>query len=97
MGRRELVAADESTLVTETLLDAILMKDGESDGCFSDSPWTDESNWGEIFSEIDDLFDQLGTSETGSWRRGRRFPKRTRYIYQAVYSLVVEVADLVWT
>ena len=97
MGGRELVAADESTLVTETLLDAILMEDGESDGCFSDPPWTDESDWGEFFSEIDDLLDQLATSETGSWRWRRRFPKRTRYIYQAVYSLVVEVADLVWT
>ena len=97
VGSRELVAADESTLVTETLLDAILMKDGESNGCFSDPPWTDESDWSEIFSEIDDLLDQLGTSETGSWRRRRRFPKCTRYIYQAVDSLVVEVADLVWT
>ena len=76
MGGRELVTADESTLVTETLLDAILMEDGESNGCFSNPPWTDESDWGEIFSEIDDLFDQLGTSETGPRPRGRGLPRR---------------------
>ena len=75
-GGRELVAADESTLVTEMLLDAIVMEDDESDRSFSDSPWTDESDRSEDFSEIDDLFDQLGTSETGPRRRGRRFSRR---------------------
>ena len=39
-GGRELIAADESTVVTETLLDTIVMEDGESDGSFSNSPWT---------------------------------------------------------
>ena len=76
VGGRELVAADESTLVTETLLDAILMEDIESDGSFSDSPWTDESDRSEVFGEINDLFDQLGTSEAGPRRRGRRFSRR---------------------
>ena len=76
MGGRELVTADESTVVTEMLLDAIVMEDGEGDGCFSDSPWTNEGDWGEAFSEIDDLFDQLGTSETGPRRRRRRFSGR---------------------
>ena len=75
VGGRELVTADESTVVTEMLLDAIVMEDGEGDGCFSDSPWTDEGDRSEAFSEIDDLFDQLGTSETGPrWRR-RRFSR----------------------
>ena len=76
MGGRELVAADESTLAAETLLDAILMEDIESNGSFSDSPRTDESDWSEVFSEIDDLFDQFATSKTGPQRRGRRFSRR---------------------
>ena len=70
-GGGELIAADESTLVTKTLLGAIVMEDGESDGGFSDSPWTDESDWSEIFSEINDLFDQLVTSKTGPRWWGR--------------------------
>ena len=75
MGGRELVATDESTLVTEPLPDTIVMEDGESDGCFSNPPWTDESDWSEVFSEIDDLIDQLGTSEAGPRWRGRRFSR----------------------
>ena len=76
MGGRELVAADESTLVTEPLPDTIVMEDGESDGSFSNPPWTNESNWSEVFSEINDFFDQLVTSKTGPRRRGRRFSRR---------------------
>ena len=41
---KELVATDEPAVVTETLFDAIVMEDGESDGCFSDPPWTDEND-----------------------------------------------------
>ena len=76
VGGRELVAADESTLAAETLLDAILMEDIESNGSFSDSPRTDESDWSEVFSEINDLFDQFATSKTSPRRRGRRFSRR---------------------
>ena len=75
-GGSELIAADESTLVTEPLPDTIVMEDSESNGGFSDSPWTDESDWSEIFSETNDLFDQLVTSKTGPRRRGRRFSRR---------------------
>ena len=76
VGGRELVAADESTFVTEPLPDTIVMEDGESDGSFSNPPWTNESNWSEVFSEINDFFDQLGTSEAGPRWRGRRFSRR---------------------
>ena len=76
VGGGELVTADESTVVTEPLFDAILMEDIEGDGSFSDSPWTDEGDRSEVLSEIDDLFDQLATSETGPrWRR-RQFSGR---------------------
>ena len=96
-GGRELIAADESTVVSETLLDTIVMEDGESDGSFSNSPWTDEGNWSEVFSEIDDLLDQLATSETGPWRRRRQLSRYTRCEFKPVDSLVAKVADLVWT
>ena len=48
-GGGELVAADESAVISEPLFDAIVMEDGESDGCFSDSAGADEGEWGEVF------------------------------------------------
>ena len=39
----ELVATDETTVVAKSFLDAIVMEDGQGDGCLADSPCTDES------------------------------------------------------
>ena len=41
---RELVARDEPPVVTEPLLDAIVVEDGEDDGCLADSASTNESD-----------------------------------------------------
>ena len=41
----ELVATDEPTVVTETLLNAIVVEDCQSDGRFADPPCADESDW----------------------------------------------------
>ena len=73
---RELVATDETTLVSEPLPDTIVVKDSEGDGRFSDSPCTDESHWSEGFCETDNLLDQFVTSETSSRWRGRHFSGR---------------------
>ena len=53
----ELVTANEPTAVSEPLRDAIMVEDSKSNGCFSDPPWTNESDRSEVFSESDDLFD----------------------------------------
>ena len=73
MGARggELVTTNESPVVSEPFLDDIVVKNGQSNGCFSDPPWTDESGWSELFRETDDLLDQLVASEAGPGRRGR--------------------------
>ena len=73
MGVRggELVAADEPTVFTKPLPDAVVMEDGQSDGCFANSASTDESDGCENYSETDDLFDQFVASKTGPRRRGR--------------------------
>ena len=78
MGARrgELVAADEPAVISKSLLDPIVMEDSQSDGSFADPPWTDESEWSEVFSKADDLLDQLVTSETGPRWRGREFSGR---------------------
>ena len=66
----ELVAADESTVFTKTLLDASIMEDGQSGACLANSAGTDESDWGQVFYQNDDLLGQLSASEVGPrwWR-----------------------------
>ena len=69
----ELVTADESTVIAEPVPDAIVVEDGEGDGCFSNPPCTDESEGLKILSEINDFLDQFVASEAGPGRRGRYF------------------------
>jgi len=69
-GGGELVAADETTVASEPFLDAIVVEDGQSDGCFPNSTRADESDWCEMFRKINDLLDQVLASETDP-RRGR--------------------------
>ena len=66
----ELVATDKPTVVSEPFLDAIMVEDRESDGCFPDPAWTDESDRSNVFSEADDLLDQVIPPETGPRPRG---------------------------
>ena len=42
---RELVASDESTILAKPLLGAMVVKNGQSDGCLADSAGTDEDDW----------------------------------------------------
>ena len=72
----ELVAADEPTVGSEPCLDVIVVENGQSDGCFSDPSWTDESDRGNVFCETDDLLDQLVAPETGPRRLGRQLSGR---------------------
>ena len=73
---RELIAADESTIVAEPLLDPVVVEDGKSNRRFPDSACTDEGDWSEIFGETDDALDELLASEAGPRRLGRQFSER---------------------
>jgi len=66
----ELVAADEPTVFPETLLDAIVMEDGQSGARLANSARTNKSDWGEIFGQNDDFLGQLSASEVDPrwWR-----------------------------
>jgi hypothetical protein len=75
-GSGKLVTANESTVVAEFLFDLIMMEDCEGDRCLPDPPCADESDRFEVFSEFDDLFNQLVTSKTIPRGRGRRFTRR---------------------
>ena len=76
VGCRELVATDKPTVFSEPFLDTIMVKNSQSDGCFSNTPCTNKSDWSELFCEIDDLLDQFITPETGSRLRRRQFSER---------------------
>jgi len=60
---RELVTANESTVVTEPLLDPVAVESGQGDRGLADSASTDGGDWGEVLGEIDYLLDQLVASE----------------------------------
>jgi hypothetical protein len=70
-GSQELVTTDESAVIAESVLDAIVVEEGESDGGFSDSPCANKGDGFEVFGETDELLDQLVTSKTcpGWWGR----------------------------
>ena len=71
----ELVTADEPTVVSKSSLDAIVVENGQGDGCFPNPPCSDESDWREVFCEINDLLDQFVASETGPRWRGWGFAR----------------------
>ena len=73
---RELIATDESTILAKTSLDPIVVEDGESNRCFPDPPWADESDRFQVFGDPDDLLHQFIASKTVPWGRGRRFSSR---------------------
>ena len=51
------VAANESSVIAEAFLDAIVMEDGQCDGRLADPSGTYESDRLEVFSKTDDLLD----------------------------------------
>jgi len=92
---RELVATDKPTVGSKPFLDAIVMEDGESNGCFSNPPCADESDRGEIFCEANDLLDQILAPKTGPRWRGRRLSEDSGWKYQIPGSSIVGITNLV--
>ena len=91
----ELVATNEPAVVSETLFDVIVVEDSESDGRFSDSSRTNESDWSEGFSDTNNPFDHVVASETSSRPRGRRLSEYAGCEIEWLGSLIIEAADLV--
>ena len=72
-GSGELIATDESTIVSKLGLDAIVVEDGERDRRLSNPACTDEGDWFEAFCKFDDLLDYIVTSNADPEGRGRGF------------------------
>ena len=66
-----MVATNESSVIPKLPLDPIVMEDGQRDGCLANPSRAYESDGGKVFRETDDSSNQLVTSETDPWRRGR--------------------------
>ena len=80
----ELVTTYESTVVTEPLLDAVVVENIQSDGRLADPAGTNESNWGQVSRETDDLLDQfVASKEIPRWR-GWEFPGTARFRYETM-------------
>ena len=54
---RELVATDESTLVAKSFLYPIVMENVQSDTGLPDPSGTNQSDWAEVFGEMNNLLD----------------------------------------
>ena len=67
---RELVATDEPAIITKPVLDAVVMKNGESDGCFPDPSCANEGYGFEVFGETNKLFNEL-VKQVLQWGWGR--------------------------
>jgi hypothetical protein len=91
----ELVATNEPTIVTKSLLGAVVVENSQCDGSLPDPACTNESNWCEILSEANNLLDEFVASKEDPWWRWRGFSRYTRCKYKMLDPLVVEIADLV--
>ena len=69
VGCGELISAVEPTVVTKPLFDAIVMENGQDDGCLADPTSANLSDWREALCEIDDILNQLVASEDPWWWR----------------------------
>ena len=98
MRSGELVAAEESSVIAKSLLDAIVVEDGKGDRRFTNATCADESDRTESLYQTDDLLDQLTTSKTGLGWWGRQFSERDAMKYQLANPNDARSADLgrVW-
>jgi hypothetical protein len=92
---RELITANEPTVMAKPLLDPIVVENGQGDRRLANSTSTDEGDWSKVLSEIDYLLDQLVASKEGPrWQR-RGFSRYAAFKRKIVSSSMVWVADLV--
>ena len=75
---REFVATNESAVVTKPLLDPIVVKNGQGDGCLADSSSTNQGDRDQVLSKFDYLLGQLVASEERPRGQRWRFSRYAR-------------------
>ena len=73
----------------------MVVKDGQGNGCFPDTPCADESDGFRLLNEVNDLLDQRIASEKCLRRRGRQLSNRDAVKVLDCESITFVVADLV--
>lgn len=68
MRGREVVSTDKPTVSTKPVLDPIVAKNSQGNGCLANPASTDEDNWNKVLGEIDCLLNQLVESKEGPWK-----------------------------
>ena len=62
----ESITTNESTVVTKSLLDPVVVENSQGDRGLANPPSTNQGNRGKLLGEIDYLLDQLVASKEGS-------------------------------
>ena len=70
MGSCELVATDEPSVIAKSFPDSAVVQDRQGNRCLPNATGTNESDRVQVFCKAYNPFDELVTSETGSWRGG---------------------------
>ena len=86
---KELVAANEPTVMAKPLLDPIIVENGQSDGHLSNSTSANECDRGEVLSETNNLLNQFVVSEEGPWWQGWGFSRYARFKCEMIGQSVV--------
>ena len=81
-------------VVSKLFLDLIVVVDSQSNRCLSYPPWTNESNWSEVFHQGSNLFDQPITPKTSPWWWRWEFTRDTRHNCEMLDLLMVEVVRI---
>ena len=74
-----------------------MVKDGEGNRCFPDTPCADESDGLGLLNEVNDLLDQRVASEKRLRRRGRQLSDRDAVEVLDYEPITFVVANLAWT
>ena len=71
-----MIAADESTILSKSFFDPVVVEDSENNRSFPDPPCPDESDGFEVSGELDDYLNQLISPEKVPRHGGRQFTTR---------------------
>jgi len=91
---RELIAANKSTVMAKSLLDPVVVENGQRDRGLADSASTNQGDRNKVLGEIDCLLDQLVASEERSWGWGWRLSRYAGFKRKIMGPSAVEIADL---
>ena len=86
-----MVTPDKSTVMTKPLLDSIVVEDVQGDRGLANPARTDQSDWCELLSQIDNLLDQLVAAEERPWGKRWIFSGYARFGREMIFPPELEL------